>query len=539
MNLQSVSYYSSEQPFLNIFKTSGGWFTHSNSQWDTGEAQYLNLDADGYPVNLKAVNNPKPQQFTSAAVLLLRDLPITPAGNYPAGKYVVLYDGEGSLNYSFDAILVSSARGRDVLSVVAPSSGGILIEITVTDPHHTGNYIRNIRLVKAESEAALKAGQVFNPTLVGMLKNYRVLRFMDWFQTNGNTLSSWADRPLPTNAFWGTSKGVPLEVAIQLANAVSADAWLTAPVRADDDYIKQMAKLTYSQLEAPQRAYVEFSNEVWNSSFAQNAYSLSQGQAAFPSVGNKWYAGTQWYGKRVAQMADIWYGVYGDSFNSRVTVVMAGQAGNPSVLEHELSTPDWTGAGNRPAAAHHIGAAAIAPYFGSMPSAACVTKWLAQPDGGLASLFQSFYSQTDPSVPPGGYLAEAYEFVARNLSVIAPYKIPMVAYEGGQGFQGFPAYQNGSSAVNLLLAANRDARMGSAYTAFLKQWRSAGGTLFVHYNDTTPANQYGEWGALESVMQMANPLAVAPPKWEALENFIANNPCWWPGCAAPGAAPIP
>jgi hypothetical protein len=54
INLQQVNYYSPEQPFLNIFRTSGvapsipaqwigGWLTHSiaNGTWDTGEEAHL------------------------------------------------------------------------------------------------------------------------------------------------------------------------------------------------------------------------------------------------------------------------------------------------------------------------------------------------------------------------------------------------------------------------------------------------------------------------------------------------------------------
>ena len=56
---------------------------------------------------------------------------------------------------------------------------------------------------------------------------------------------------------------------MQLANAVSADAWMNVPVMADDNYITRMATLVHSQLGESQKIYVELSNEVWNSSFSQ------------------------------------------------------------------------------------------------------------------------------------------------------------------------------------------------------------------------------------------------------------------------------
>jgi hypothetical protein len=49
----------------------------------------------------------------------------------------------------------------------------------------------------------------------------------------------------------------------------------------------------------------------------------------------------------------------------------------------------------------------------------------------------------------------------------------------------------------------------------------------VHFNDISPYSQYGEWGALQSIMQTTSPLTSAPPKWQALQGFIAGNACWW------------
>src|ERR1700756_1364189 len=35
MNLNGVAYYSSEQPFMNVFVTNGGWITRGEHTWDT------------------------------------------------------------------------------------------------------------------------------------------------------------------------------------------------------------------------------------------------------------------------------------------------------------------------------------------------------------------------------------------------------------------------------------------------------------------------------------------------------------------------
>lgn len=527
VNLQQVSYYTSEQPFLDVFKTGGGWITHADIVWDTNEEKLLDLDSTGWPRSLNVADPSGAQKFTSLGVLLFRDMPATANGFYPAGQYVVLFNGEGKLTYSGDARLVASSKGRDVISVQKPSAGGIEIRIIATNPR---NYIRDIRVVKAENEVALKAGQIFNPKFLDILHNFRALRFMQWFNTNETSEASWTNRAHVSDAFWGTSKGVPLEVAIQLANAVSADAWLNIPVAADDDYMSQMGALVSAQLHEGQRVYVELSNEVWNGIYPANAYSIKQGMITFPRAPNKYYAGWEWYGMRVAQMADIWFGVFGVNFSSRVTVVMSGQSSNPTVLAEELSTPDWVGAGHAPAARHHVGATAIAPYFGGLPSEDCLREWVRQPDGGLEAFFQSLYSQNDPSIPPEGFIGSIVKDIQANLKVSSQFKLPLMAYEGGQSFEGFPKYQNGSQVVDLFVAANRDVRMKAAYDAYLRTWKSNGGTLFMQFIDTYRPNQYGEWGALESLMQTVTPLVDAPPKWQAIQNFISSQTCWWDGC---------
>jgi hypothetical protein len=541
INLAAVNYFANEQPFINAFLESQQWITHSNAAWDTDEEQYISLDANGWPITLTGVNEPSPQKFNSLGVIFLQNMPSTPNGVYPGGQYVVLYDGQGILTYGFDATLVSRSPGRDVINVV-PSNNGIDLRIVATDPNHTGNYLRNIRFVTATNEAAAKAGQLFNPAFLKLIQNFRALRFMDWFQTNGSTLSSWSDRPIPSYAFFGTPKGVPLEIALQLANAVSADAWMNVPVKADDNYITQMATLVHNQLGKNQKIYVELSNEVWNSSFSQYSYAVSRGHAlwpAQPSGDGGFEYNREWFGMRTAQMCDIWKSVWGS--DPRLVCVLGAQAARSFSATEALKCPYWTR--GAPCSGHAINAVAIAPYMGdALPSA-----WTSQADGGLTNLFQSLYSQNDPAgddgsyfahllrrwsrpatmIPAGGFIAQDAAWEKDFIEILAPYKLPLLAYEGGQNFA------NGSTdALNTLyMAANRDPRMGQAYTRYFQEWKTNGGQLFIYFNDVGVESKYGSWGALESIMQTTTPLKSSPPKWQAIQNFISGTPCWWPGCS--------
>jgi hypothetical protein len=530
VGLEGIAYWSSEQPFINVFASAGGWITHSNSIWDTGEEKYLNLDANGWPITLTAVNESSPQQFNSVGVLAQRTFPGTPNGYYPAGTYIVLYEGQGTLSYHGDAILVSRVPGYDTLNVAHATGAGIDIRITATDPNHTGNYIRNIQVVQAGNLAAFRAGQIFNPRFLSVVRNFRALRFKDWLSIDNTTLSSWANRPLQTNAFWGTTNGVPIEVAVQLANTISADAWLNVPATADTDYVTQMATLVHGLLGSSQKVYIEFSNEVWNSIYPQYTYAINQGHSTFASgLGPPFDYNRNWYGMRVAQTCDTWKSVWG-SDAGRVICVLAAQAASTYTATESLTCPFWKA--GAPCSGHGIGAVAIAPYFAfSVPSA-----WATpQLDQGLNQLFASFTSQNDSSIPAGGALGPASSNEVEYANMLAPYKLPLLAYESGQSLESFPhgvtSNNTNTPLTNLYIAANRDPRMGAAYTTYFQQWKRNGGQLMMVFTDVSTYSQYGEWGALESVMQTTTPLSAAPPKWQAIQNFISTNSCWWPDCA--------
>jgi len=518
VNLQNVNYYTQEQPFLNILKTTP--LTKSNVQsyqtlrgytGNTHEGAYVQTDANGYPTTLTpSSGDPNPAPFTSVGVLFLASLGQSNAGTgttYPAGQYVVLYDGQGTLSVSGDAKLVSSSSGRDVFSVASPSAAGVGLWITSTDPNKTGNYIRNIRVVQAAYESLLNAGSIFNPTFLSVLQNFRVLRGMQWLEidNDGGVLTNWSQRPQLTDAGWGGPTGTPIEALLELCNATGADCWLNIPHTANNDYITQMATLAHTLLGTSQKAYVEFSNEVWNGTFPQAGYATAQGKLTWPNAGSAADYGLNWYGMKAAQTCDIWKSVWG-SDASRVVCVMGAQAAVAWTATQALECSLWTGAGNAPCSAHGIGAVAIAPYFGYGEAQAA----------DLNTLFTNINTN----------LASVSAWEASYKAALAPFKLPYIAYEGGQSLVAI----SGGPAQALYIAANRDPRMAAAYATAFNDWKNNGGQTYVAYADIAKPSNFGEWGALESLWDTVKPLSSAPPKWQALQNFISTNTCWWSGC---------
>lgn len=551
MNLTGVAYYSTEQPFLDIFKTGfqgkitsliNGWITLSTGTGaaDTHEEQYLQLDSNGWPTSLIANGEGGSQTFNAVGVLLLNGQP-----SYPTGHYVVLYQGQGTLNFQFDATLVSTSTGRDIINVATPTGEGFLFEITSTDPNHNGNYLRNIQVVYSPdstashigtNEAALDAGEIFNPTFINVIKPFSLMRFMDWGNTNAATLynnsnpsqpivsnsGNWSDRPATSSAFWDGPNGVPIETEVALLNEVGSDGWFNLPVTASNDYMTQEATLVHNTLGHNEKAYIEFSNEVWNFGFTQIEYAEEQGEALWPSAlttidpltGSDYTAydvGLNWYAVRASQMCDIWKGLWGADA-AGVNCVMGTQAAGTSASQEELACPLWSSA---PCATNHgIGALAIAPYFGyTVPD-----SWTSDPDGGLDKIFTEINSGGVTPAPngayPGGMIAQATSWVQPQKAIANSYGLKLVGYESGQSLVD----TGDASTTPLYIAANRDPRMGSSTLTYLQDMQSAGMNFFNYYTDVYPANVYGSWGSMESL------LSTSTPKYNALVDFVNTTP---------------
>ena len=514
-NLNGIADWSTQQPFIDAFKSSRSWITQCQNGepgcrggWSTDEFGKLNLDPSGWVKSLPAPADPA--EYTRVSTLLLRDL----GGKYPGGKYVVIYTGEGTIEYGFDARKdeATSKQGRDIIAVT-PSDGGIHLIITATDPRKTGNYIRNIQVIPEQYEQTYRT-QVFNPVFLERVKKFRTFRFMDWMQTNGSEQGNWDTRAKVTDATYATGKGVPLEVMLDLANHMGIDPWFNMPHKASDLYMTNFAKLVRDRLNANRKVYVEYSNEVWNWQFPQAHFALEEGKSRWSTEGDVF---AQWYGCRTAQMSDIWKQVFGQQ-RSRVVSVMGTQTAWRGLENAALDCPLWVAEGNKPCYQHGIDALAIAGYFGGTlgqgASQATVEAWSNEGEDG----FKKAIAQLDQAslIPSEGYddsikgIANSFRYYQ---NVVRSRGLQLVAYEGGQHLVN----ANNPKLSEFFMSLNRRPEMTDLYTKLLEAWKQAGGTMFMNFADIGRPGKWGSWGALEYVGQERS------PKYDALINFIDRN----------------
>lgn len=476
-NLSGLTDWSSEITFVDAFKTSRPWISGTRSTWEDGRP--LDLDARGWVRALAPDQIARTVMFTHVA---------RGAGHNPAGRYQVLYDGQGALEYGMNARRVESAPGRDVIEVDVAAGGCIGLFVTSVNP---ANYLRNLRVLLPVDAPA---GEIFYPGLLEKIKRYRTIRFMDWMlgQVNNNIIQEhWSDRPLPEDARWSV-KGAPVEVMVALANRLGADPWFTLSHLADDDYVRRFAQAVRAGLDPKLKVYVEHSNEVWNGQYPQAGYARERGLALGLST-NPYQAQIRYHARRSREIFAIFEEVFP---RERLVRVLASQAANPWVSETALGFADT---------AAHTDALAIAPYFGVR----MVTPE-EQAHVQALDLVSLLHELEDTSIPL------ALDFTRRQVAVAQHFGVSLVAYEGGQHLVGIGPLATDPAVNALFDAANRDPRIGTLYTQYLRGWRDAGGGLFLHLTNCDAYTRYGRFGSLEYIDQSR----AEAPKYDALQRFV-------------------
>lgn len=516
-NLDGVTDFASSYNFVDVMKQSRTWITQDTQGgiFDTEDADCLDLDSNGYVQSMTPLSGCAAPNYNAVATLFFfGDL----NGHYPSGRYVVTYEGQGTISYHFAATknLALSTPGRDVLDVNA-ANGGWMMRI---DAITAGDHPRNMHVWMPGFDETTGPAQRFHPDFLSLIANNRVLRFMDWMGTNGSAAEHFVDRPQVDDVRWTEGK-MPIEVMVDLANRVNADPWFNMPHRATDDYMAQFAMQVKSLLRADRRVYVEYSNEVWNGQFSQGNYIEAQGTATFGAQGSGFDRRLNWHGLRTAQMCDLWKAAWGAQAN-RVVCVLGTQAANAYTQTQAADCPMWTA--GQPCTAHGLDAVAIAPYFGGYigepANQSVVQGWT------LDDLFAELNSGGQLSGgPSGGAIAETADWIASHRSAANTRALSLIAYEGGQHLVGIFGVENNNAITDLLTSANRDPRMGQAYANYLTQWKAQGGELFVHFTASGDYSKWGSWGAVEFLDEPNT------AKQQTLLDFGLSHPCWWQGCA--------
>jgi hypothetical protein len=122
---------------------------------------------------------------------------------------------------------------------------------------------------------------------------------------------------------------------IKLANTLHADPWFCIPHRATDDYVRQFATLLRDTLDPTLRPRIEYSNEVWNTSFGQPSGRSAESRRL--GLETPWGTPSLYYAQRSVEVFKLIQQVWGAD-SARLVRVMSGQA-----VWTQFSTTRWPG----------------------------------------------------------------------------------------------------------------------------------------------------------------------------------------------------
>jgi len=466
INLSGPADWSTDYAFVDVFRLSRQWISQRKGEgW--GKGPELARDENGWITRLE----------TNCWV----DTPILTGsnGHAPRGEYVCLYDGEGQIEFQYNATVISREPGRIVVNISPESKeqigGGTFLSLRSTNPT---NYVRNIRVIMPGFEKSYRTDPYYPPFLARW-GEYNTIRFMDWLHTNGSNHREWSDRAT-TNYCNYTERGIPVEVMVDLCNRLKANAWFNLPHLASDDYVRQFAALVKRTLNPALKVYVEYSNEVWNGGFEQHRYAEQKGkEMKLGPESRPWEGAAVFYGLRSQEIFKIWEEVFGG--RDRLVRVVAWQAGGGTYWTDGLVLgKNDTG--------KHCDALAIAPYItmcigtDTKPNAATVASWT------VDQIMD--YAATNA-------LPECLEWTRSSKKIADKYGIRLICYESGQHLVGVGEGTNNEAMTKLFLAANRHPRMGALYTKYLDALHNAGCDLICLWCSTGLWSKWGSWGLTE------------------------------------------
>ncbi|HEX4792726.1 MAG TPA: LEPR-XLL domain-containing protein [Humisphaera sp.] len=523
-NLNSPSDRVEDFPFVDLVKTTLGFYNLAGRQANNGQIDFAHTDSNGWPT----------EDFSFAAEDRSEFGDAMPAGNYamsfygPAGVTVAV-----RRNAPDPAAQVPAGAPVPTLHQLSYNASTYLYTFNVTVPqgvlvlafdfHHTQGKVKNIKVLQAGY--SLSSYPTFSTQYLNLLEDLSpgVIRLMDFTHTNGNPVANWADRTKTTSATQSRAsapgelqplKGAAWEYGIQLANTLHANIWVNIPAHATDDYVTQLATLLRKTLDPSLSIYVEYSNEVWNSGQEQYSYNhqvasnevVSMAKAGQTSTLNYDHLAVNtsvasgganadiWadrrYARRSRQISILFQNAWTSAglaspTNTRVRTILCSQFANASRFDNMLK---FISAVYGPPSKYFYGIG-VAPY---LDLAADSSKNGLTTDQVIADLS----ADADRYLTNGAF--------AGIVSRAQKYGLKPVAYEGGVDTFG-------PNSIAAKQAASLDPRIQNIITGFLNTWYSDGGTLFNWYalGGRSYNSPYGTYSISDDITNLDEPKELA------------------------------
>jgi hypothetical protein len=432
----------------------------------------------------------------------------------------------------YDAATNTTTATWQVAAASAPTNASLgFTETQRTSSAAAGSGFTDLQIMRPIAEGSAtshQAGTLYNVQYEALLANFTAIRFMDYLATNGNRQAAWSDRVTPQQArqyqavsgYGWEGKGGSLEYLAALANETGRDVWIDIPLYADADYVTKLAQLlaygsdgvnsytsaqsnpAYPPLNSNLKIYLEYSNEIWNTGFQQNAGNTTLASAevaagASPLNYDGSTDGTVWARRRIVEqtveISTIFRSVFGDAaMMTRIRPVFEWDYGNTNntaaigltFLENYYDNADGQS---------HVTAPEPATYFLWGGGAG----WYVMPESQGASSIDAIYASGETTPSTEGDAVWALAFGLHEMG-----------YEGG--------FEIGGDGANTLqVSANLAPQAQAAETTALDDFFRLGGEMPFVFN-AVGNTAYG----------MANPTvsAQSTPKLAAIVTALDAPP---------------
>jgi len=562
-NLNYVRHYTAGKEFNDLVLSA-----ESFGEADQPGTSKAKLGSDGWPLGDFSTALINDQKGT-------KGLGTTPIGE-PGPKYTVVFEGDATVSViNSRAVLgtpsqeVENGKTYTVIPMSFPEGANSMFLVF---SHRKGADGKPLALVKnlmvlrpgIEWRSYVKKPVMFTEAFLKHLQPFSTIRFMDWLDTNtevGKPYSGpegvWENRPTAitkrTSSGENVPRGQPWERIVELANQRGVDIWINIPPLADEAYAFKLATFLKNGLKYNQRIYVEYGNEMWNSSFKGTRELWASGLAEviagtdlgkrlnydlisekLDSSGNKrllsvyqYDYGQRLYVDRLIRMSQEFGKVFPNEMMTRVRPVLTWQLSNPGSTQQIL---EYTSKNYGPPADYFY-ALSGAPYFGITAAdnktalalrAQVDALNVARVAAGLSKLDteQAAYTLAPDVILTSmkqGIKDNVYtQWHELNVMLARKNKLKWIAYEGGPDTFGDASWKNKA-------IASRDPEMLPICQAHLNQWSLAGGDLFLWFVagagtwDTT----YGTWPLVENLD--VKPGEPGSYKYECMKWAAAND----------------
>lgn len=321
LGLSAPTYYNGFCPFLNWWKQaapidlhlSDGRTLAGRQAWETGN--YLN------PQTGELLAPALPEISAISRIFFTNTTPfqVEIGCDYSGEEFTLVWNGQatGKIDFLTAGGSQTMIGSNQIDFVMGSSPGNTSITLAVANRNDPP---RDVRVFQKRYAQNVRNGEIFNPDWLAEIRKFTDLRLLEWQAINGSAIDqfsqlagieydSWCQPFTVPGSFGehGPKGSIHPHLLCELANVTGCKIHVCIPDRATDEFVESFAE--YLRAHTNEMVTFEFSNECWNTLFAQTANAAELGRRKWP---DKPHSATRYYGHRAAECMSIIRHVYSD-----------------------------------------------------------------------------------------------------------------------------------------------------------------------------------------------------------------------------------